>query len=243
MSPRPQSEIVSIAEARALLGLDGPVDGSALTDAFRRAIKAARPGLPGGDEALFRRTIAAWRLLQTQRSAPLALAAPVTRVTALPVVGITPLQALKGGRADVRLGDRTLRVRIVPGVRTGDHVRLKGIGADGGPLHLPVLIRPTDGLSALGGDLHMTWPTPPRLIEDGGRIEIDTHAGTRSAWITPGLTVPVCLRLRDLGLPARGTRAAGHLFVTLTPSADAPTVAEDLLSRFTRVWTPERLAA
>ncbi len=243
MSPRTQSEIVSIAEARALLRLDGPVDGPALTDAFRRAIKAARPGLPGGDEALFRRTIAAWRLLQTQGRAPLALAAPDMGAAALPVVGISPLQAVHGGRADIRLGERTLRVRIAPGLRTGDHVRLKGIGPDGGALHLPVLIRPTDGLSVLGGDLHMSWPTPPRLIEDGGRIEIETHAGPRSAWITPGLMVPVCLRLRDLGLPARGTRPAGHLFVTLTPSADAPSAAGDLLSRFTRVWTPERLAA
>lgn len=243
MSPRPQSEIASIAEARDLLGLDGPVDGAALTAAFRRAIKAARSGLPEGDETVFRRTIAAWRLLQAQGDRPLTLAAPAMRTSAPPVVGITPLQALKGGRADVRLGDRTLRVKLVPGLRTGDHLRLTGVGADGGALHLPVLIRPSDGLSVLGGDLHMTWSTPPRLIEDGGRIEIETHAGMRSAWITPGLTVPVCLRLRDLGLPARGSRPAGHLFVTLTPSADAPSAAEDLLSRFTRVWTPERLAA
>jgi curved DNA-binding protein len=31
--------------------------------------------------------------------------------------------------------------------------------------------------------------------------------------------------------------------VTLEPSADAPSSAEDLLVRFTRVWTPDRLAA
>ena len=34
-----------------------------------------------------------------------------------------------------------------------------------------------------------------------------------------------------------------RLFVTLIPSADAPSAAEDLPARFTRVWTPERLAA
>jgi len=242
MSARPQSEIVSIDEARRLLGLTGPVEGDALTAAFRTAIKAARPGLPDGDEVLFRRTIAAWRLLQTQAAAPLALAAPSMRASP-PVVAITPLQALRGGQAEVRLGSRILRVRLVPGLRTGDHVRLKGAGTDGGPLHLPILIRPSGGLSVLGTDVHMHWAAPSRLIEDGGRIEIETHAGARSAWITPGLAGPIRLRLRDLGLPARGSRPAGHLFVTLTPSADTRSAAEDLLSRFTRVWTPERLAA
>lgn len=243
MTVRLQSGIVSIQDAYDLLGLTGPGEASALTAAFRRAIKAAQPGRPGGDETRFRRIIAARQLLETRRSPPLALAAPLNPAAALPVVRITPHEAVNGGRTDVRLGTRLLRVRIAPGLRTGDHVRLRGAGEDGSALLLPVLIRPSDGLSVIGSDLHMVWPTLPRLLEDGGRIEIRTHAGPRSAWITPGLTGPVCLRLRDLGLPARGGRPAGHLFVTLTPGTDAPSAAEVLLSQFTRVWTPERLAA
>jgi hypothetical protein len=81
------------------------------------------------------------------------------------------------------------------------------------------------------------------VSSDGGRIEIETHAGTRSAWLTPGLQSPVRLRLRDLGLPARGSHRTGHLFVTLFASEVAPSAAEDMLARFTRVWTPDRLAA
>lgn len=243
MTARLQSEIVSIYEARALLGLTGAVDRSTLTATFRKAIKAARPDLPGGDETRFRRTIAAWRLLEAQAAKPLALAAPPSRPIALPVVGISPLQALQGGKSTVRFNGRNLRVSLAPGLRTGDQLRLKGAGPDGQSLLLPVLIRATDGLSVLGSDLYMTWPTPTRLMEDGGRVEIETHAGLRSAWITPGMTGPICLRLRDLGLPARGPRAAGHLFVTLTRGEDVPSAAEDLLWRFTRVWTPERLAA
>jgi curved DNA-binding protein len=88
----------------------------------------------------------------------------------------------------------------------------------------------------------MIWPVTPRLLEDGGRLEIETHAGPRSAWIIAGLTPPK-VRLKGLGLPARGRRPQGHLFVTLSPSEDAPSAAEDLLVRFTRVWTPDRLAA
>lgn len=234
---------LSLNQAFALLGLHGPAGADALARAFREAVKAARPDLPGGDAERFRRVIAAYRLIQDHGVARPALAAPTTRPTALPVVGVTPLQALRGGTTDVIVGGRRLRVRVGAGVRSGDHLRLQGAGARGDDLFLPVLIRPGDGLRALGGDLYMTWGVSRRVLDDGGRVEIDTHAGPRSAWVAPGLVAPVRLRLKGLGLPARAARPAGHLFVALEPEADAPSAAEDLLIRFTRVWTGERMAA
>ncbi|MBU1539733.1 MAG: J domain-containing protein [Alphaproteobacteria bacterium] len=241
MRARSHPEVASIREASALLGLTGPVEGEALTAAFRIAIKAARPDAPGGSDARFRKTIAAWRLLQRE-TAPLALAAPATRSATPPVLAISPLDALQGGTAEARIGPRTLRVRVPAGLRTGEHVRLKAAGDGGADLYLPVLVRGADGLSAVGDDLYMTCPVSPRLLEDGGRLEVETHAGVRSAWLVTGRQ-PMRLRLKGLGLPARGTRPQGHLFVTLELSQDAPSAAEDLLVRFTRVWTPDRMAA
>ena len=232
----------SLTEAFAVLGLHGPAEQDALARAFRLAVKSARPDQPGGDAERFRRVISAYRLIQSHGLRP-ALAAPVHRPAALPVVGLTPRQAIAGADTTVRLGGRTLRIYAPAGMRTGEHLRLKAGGADGSDLYLPVLIRPNDGVAALGDDLYMTWPVAPRLLADGGRVEIETHAGARSAWVAPGLTDPVRLRLRGLGLPARGAHPQGHLFVSLKPSEDAPSAAEDLLARFTRVWTPERLAA
>jgi curved DNA-binding protein len=241
MRARSHSEVASTREACALLGLTGPVEGAALTAAFRIAIKAARPEAAGGSEARFRKTIAAWRLIQRQ-AAPLALAAPAARPPAAPVLAISPLDALNGGAVKIRLGGRTLRIHLPAGLRTGEHLRLKAAGADGNDLYLPVLVRSANGLSAIGDDLYMSCSVPPRLLEDGGRLEVETHAGPRSAWLVAGHQ-PLRLRLKGLGLPARGTRPRGHLFVTLEPSEDAPSAAEDLLVRFTRVWTPDRLAA
>jgi len=241
MRARSHSEVASTREAYALLGLTGPVEGEALTAAFRIAIKAARPEAAGGSEERFRKTIAAWRLIQRQ-TAPLALAAPATPPPAAPLLAISPLDALNGGVAEVRIGDRTLRVRVPAGLRTAEHIRLRAAGEDGADLYLPVLVRGTDGLSAVGDDLYMTCPVPPRLLADGGRLEVETHAGPRSAWLVAGHQ-PLRLRLKGLGLPARGSRPQGHLFVTLEPTEDAPSAAEDLLIRFTRVWTPDRLAA
>jgi curved DNA-binding protein len=233
----------SLTEAYAVLGLHGPCEAADLTRAFRVAVKDARPDMTGGDAERFRRIIAAYRLIQATGRRPAALAAPQLRPAVLPVVGISPLQAVAGCETTVRLGDRSLRVRVPAGLRTGEHLRLKGAADDASELYLQVLIRPEDGLTALGDDLYMTWPVPPRLLGDGGRVEIETYAGMRAGWVAPGLTDPVRLRLRDLGLPARGSRPQGHLFVALQPSEDAPSAAEDLLARFARVWTPDRLAA
>lgn len=241
MRARSRPEVSSTGEAYALLGLAGPAERSTLTSAFRTAVKAARPDTPGGSEARFRKVIAAWRLIQ-QETAPLALAPPTRAAPLRPVVGLSPDAALHGGEVTVRLGRRSLRVRVPPGLRSGEHLRLRGAGDGGSDLFLPVLVRGDGRLSAVGDDLYMTCPVPIRLLEDGGRLEIQTHAGARSAWLVAGHQ-PLRLRLRGLGLPARGSRAQGHLFVTLEPSEDAPSAAEDLLIRFTRVWTPDRLAA
>ena len=241
MRARSLPEVASTREAYALLGLTGPVEGEALTAAFRIAIKAARPEVAGGSEARFRKTIAAWRLVQRQ-TAPLALAAPAARPAAAPVLAISPLDALHGGAAEVRANGRTLRVRVPAGLRTGEHLRLRAAGADGADLYLPVLVRRAHGLSAVGDDLYMTCPVPLRLLADGGRLEVETHAGPRSAWLVAGHQPPR-LRLKGLGLPARGRHAQGHLFITLTPAEDAPSAAEHLLDRFARVWTTPRLAA
>ncbi|GAA0869395.1 hypothetical protein GCM10009116_12310 [Brevundimonas basaltis] len=241
MRARSHSEVASLAEAHALLGLTGPVEADALTAAFRAAVKAAHPSAADGNEDRFRRVIAAWRLIQDGER-PLALAGPAVPPPAPPVVAIGPMDALNGGQVAVRLAGRTLNIHLPKGLRSGEHLRLKGAGVGGTDIYLPVLIRAADGLRVLGDDLFMDWPVPTRLLEDGGRLEIDTHAGARSAWIVAGQT-PLRLRLRDLGLPARGSRRQGHLFVSLQPSDDIPSAAEDLLVRFTRVWTPDRLAA
>lgn len=236
-----RADPLCLADAWGVLGLPGPVQIGAATAAFRAALKASRPDQSGGDETKFRQVIAAWRLIQAQ-GACLALAPPTQRPRPLPAVTITPLDALAGCKARVRLDGRTFQIAAPRGLRSGEHLRLKGAGPQGGDLHLPVLIRGAGGLSAVGDDLYMTCPVPPRLLEDGGRLEIETHAGPRSAWLVAGCQ-PLRLRLSNLGLPARGSRPQGHLFVTLEPSEDAPSAAEDLLVRFTRVWTPDRMAA
>ncbi|MBX9575176.1 MAG: J domain-containing protein [Caulobacteraceae bacterium] len=238
---RGEAAHLTVVQARALLGLDGAAHGAELTAAFRRAVKAARPDLPGGDEWTFRRVIAAHEVLR-RLDGPLALPAPDVRQPAPATLAITPMQALLGGETVVRSGGKRLRAKYAPGLRTGDRLRLKGAGRDGVDLYLAVVIRGCGALSAVGDDLHMSAPVTRQQLRDGGRIEIATHAGPRSAWLVPDHPT-LRLRLRDLGLPPRGNRRRGHPFVTLSPVEDAPTATADLRARFARDWTPERRAA
>jgi len=230
---------ITLETARLRLGLAAGADATARRAAFRTALKAARPDLHGGDETAYRRIIEAWALLKTE--APPSPAPPPPRPDSDPVVTLTPRVALEGGEAWVHNAGRKLRVHLPAGVRQGDRIRLRPL--DGGePVTLTALIRPAEGLSVLGDDVHMAAFCPTRLIEDGGRLELATWAGPRSLWITRDQST-LRFRLKGLGLPARGARKAGHLFVSLTPSDTLATETETRLAAFTRVWTPDRLAA
>lgn len=229
----------TLSKARTRLGLEALHAPDAIGPAFRRAVRAVAGS---GDDNALRELIAARDLLLAA-AAPEALPAPATAAPPLPLVGLGPLEALRGGVVEAVVAGRRLRVMVPPGVRTGEHLRLRGAGSAGEDLYLPVVIRSGDGLSVVGDDLYMIAPASLRVLEDGGRVKVETHAGPRALWVTPGLQAPVRLCLRGLGLPARGRHPAGRLYVRLEPSADAPSAAEDLLARFHRVWTPGRLAA
>lgn len=229
------------------IGVTSEASFAVARSAFRTAIKAARPDQSGGDAELFRQIIEAWAIIQAvhaERSERQASRPPprafVPPEPAPLIVVISPLQAVTGARIEVARPGTPLRLTLPPGVRSAEVVTFPGAGDDGTDLKAPVLIRPGEGLSVLGDDLYMDWAVHPRLLEDGGRIEVETWAGPRQAWVAPALTSPARLRLKGLGLPARGERPCGHLLVTLVPSQDAPTAAELLRDRFCREWTPER---
>lgn len=231
---------MTLKDARARLGLAEAAGRDAIGPAFRKAAKAA---VLLGDDAALRAAIVARDLLLAD-APQLVLPSPKAAAPKPPTLGLTPRQALYGGVIEARLpAGRRIRVMLPPGVRTGDSIRLQGAGPHGEDLYLPAVIRSGGGLTVVGDDVYMTAPCPPRVLEEGGRVEIETHAGVRDAWVARGLAAPVRLCLRDLGLPARGSRRAGRLYVRLEPEAGAPSAAEDLLARFHRVWTSERLAA
>jgi curved DNA-binding protein len=215
MAHAPQTLPSSLALARSLLGVGETASPAQLSRAFRKAAKAAHPD-KGGDAERFRQVVDAHRLL--------AAVAPAQRQepAAPPTLDITPLEALRGRSEG--------GPHLPPGLRTGDIVH-----ACGGVLKIRIV--PSGDLAVVGDDLWLTVRVQPRLLEEGGRLEVETPGGPRNLWVGPGLTAPVRLVLEDEGLPARHGRPAGRLYIRLQPDAEARDPARARISSFAGRWS------
>jgi curved DNA-binding protein len=88
-----------------------------------------------------------------------------------------------------------------------------------------------------GDDLWVTVAVMPRVLEDGGRVALETPLGRRIVWLTEKAGERKLVRLVGQGLPARGSHRQGHLFLRLAPKeGQANSAARNLLRRFTAAW-------
>lgn len=224
---RPMPEM-SMKDARELLGVTSAATPAEVRAAFREAARRAHPDT-GGDAGAFRQVVDAYQRLQNPDR---YVAPPVRpRATPEPDLEITPKLALEGGEVDHHFPDgRAIRITLPAGLRSGDKVCAGGA-------ELCIYIRADEGVLVRGDDLWMTVKVSPATLKKGGRISLDTPLGRRSVWIDAKATERGLVRVEGEGLPARGRRAQGHLFVRLTA---APSVADSaamaLLRRFAAAW-------
>jgi curved DNA-binding protein len=103
--------------------------------------------------------------------------------------------------------DKTLSVKIPPGLSKGQHLRLKGQGAPGigdgenGDLFITIDIAPHPLFDIEGRDLLLTLPITPWEAVRGGQITVPTIKGKVSLKIPPGALQGQKLRLKGKGLP------------------------------------------
>lgn len=220
---------MSLKMAREVLGVSSIATPIEVRRAFSRAAKRAHPDR-GGDQAIFHQVVSAYQRLRD----PLDRA-PTSRPSRdagdEPDLEITPFVALSGGEVDHRLPDgRTIRLDLPPGLRSGDRVRAAGV-------KLSIYVRAEQGLLVRGDDVWMSIKLPPAALRRGGRVSLDTPLGPRIVWIDAKAAERGLLRLEGQGLPARGRRPRGCLFLRLsteTTPADGP--AMTLLRRFAAAW-------
>jgi curved DNA-binding protein len=118
-------------------------------------------------------------------------------------------------------------VRIPPGVREGQRIRLAGQGGTGfgggaaGDLYLRVRLARHPDFSVQAADLYCDLDLSPWEAVLGVQAKIPTLDGPTSLRVPPGTAAGSQLRLRGLGLPREnGTR--GDLYATvriLTPGS------------------------
>ena len=130
-------------------------------------------------------------------------------------------EAVRGGERDLRVGGKTLRVRIPAGVTDGSSIRLSGQGsqgANGGPpgdLYLRVRLREHPVLRRDGRDLSMELPVTVPEAALGAEVTIPTFEGSVRLRVPPGAQSGTRLRLRGKGLPDLKGGARGDLYAVV----------------------------
>jgi curved DNA-binding protein len=224
--------VLSLQAARAILGVAPGADERELRAAYREAAKRAHPDRPGGDAALFRDVLAAYRLLQDAPARPIhfppAVAEPARVEQA--TLQLDAALAFAGGCLDLALDARKLRLTLPAGLREGDKVRVENVTFRVALKHDPdALVR--------GDDLWLTARLDTRALAEGGRIEVATALGPRLVWISTKAAARGLVRLPGQGLPARGPHQAGDLFLRLEALGDgAESAARSQLKRFAAAW-------
>lgn len=135
-------------------------------------------------------------------------------------------EAARGGRREIALSDphsgerKTFVVKIPPGVRTGQRIRLAGRGAAGpagsdrGDLYLVVRLLPHPRFRLEDRDLHTElWVTPWEAAL-GGEATVPTLGEPVTVKIPPGSSTGRKIRLRGKGFPGPGDEA-GDLYAEI----------------------------
>jgi len=224
---------LTLAAARALLGVAADADERELRKAYREAAKRAHPDRPTGDAALFRDVLAAYRLLQEHPYQPATFPPVVAQAVSVAdrvVLEIDIATALNGGAEELAIDSRRLRLKLPAGLREGDKVRVEGVTFE-------VRHRVQEGALVRGDDLWLTGKVDPRVLAEGGRVDADTPLGRRPAWISTKAAARGLVRLAGQGLPARAGHKAGDLFLRLEAAeAGGESPARSLLKRFAAAW-------
>jgi curved DNA-binding protein len=156
-------------------------------------------------------------------------------------LGATRQIALRVPKADahgrVALETRTLDVKIPPGVRDGQLIRLAGQGAAGagkpGDLLLEVHFKPHPRYRIDGRDLHVDLPVAPWEAALGAVLRVEVPGGALNVRIPALAQSGRVLRVRGKGVPGQ---PPGDLLLgirVVVPPADTPQ-ARELYERMAR---------
>jgi curved DNA-binding protein len=116
---------------------------------------------------------------------------------------------------------KTLKVKIPPGMREGQHIRLKGQGSPGagggasGDLFIEVELAPHPLFAVEGNNLVLTLPVAPWEAALGATVTVPTVESKVNLKVPKGATSGQKLRLKGKGMPAKAGDPAGDQIVVL----------------------------
>ncbi|MBI3926271.1 MAG: J domain-containing protein [Armatimonadetes bacterium] len=136
------------------------------------------------------------------------------------------------GRGEEKV-QKTLEVKIPPGVTDGSKIRVRGEGDRGpagspaGDLFLRVVLKPGEGYEVKGHDLHRELWVPLYTAVLGGPVEFDTPGGRLTLKLPPETSGGAQFRLSGRGLPRGGNKPAGDLYVRVRLEVPSPLSDEE----------------
>jgi DnaJ-class molecular chaperone len=150
-------------------------------------------------------------------------------------------EAAHGGTRRVALPNgEQIDVKIPPGLKDGQQIRLKGrggAGRSGGPpgdVMIHVSVAPHPYFTRDGRDLKIDLPVTLKEAVLGAKVPVQTLTGTVSLSVPPNSNTDTVLRLKGKGFPGQGSEPAGDLYarvvVTLPDEPDAE------LQKFAEGW-------
>jgi DnaJ-class molecular chaperone len=159
-------------------------------------------------------------------------------------VTVSFAEAVRGGTRRVILQNgEQIDVKIPPGLREGQSIRVKGrggAGRNGGPggdVLIQMHIAPHPFITRDGNDLRMDLPVTLKEAVLGGKVPVPALGGVVNLSIPPGSNTGTVLRLKGKGVPATKDQGAGDLYVQLVVSLpDKPDAA---LTDFMEGWKTE----
>jgi DnaJ-class molecular chaperone len=148
--------------------------------------------------------------------------------------------AASGGPKTVTLpGGSTLELRIPPGVRDGQVLRLRGKGGPGfnggpdGDALVEIQILPDKRFVRDGDNVRIEVPISVREAVLGGKIEVPTLSGAVSVTVPANTSTGRILRLSGKGFP---NRQGGHGDQFVTLKIVLPSSPDPQLEEFMRGW-------
>jgi DnaJ-class molecular chaperone len=150
-------------------------------------------------------------------------------------------EAANGGTRRVALPNgEQIDVKIPPGLKDGQQIRLKGrggAGRSGGPpgdVMIHVSVAPHPHFTREGRDLKIELPVTLKEAVLGAKVPVKTLTGTVSLSVPPDSNTGTVLRLKGKGMPGQGAEPAGDLYVRLVVTL--PEGADADLKRFAENW-------
>ena len=149
-----------------------------------------------------------------------------------------PLEkAYVGGRERIRLEDgRSLEIDMPGGMVTGQRVRLKGQGIDGGNLYLKITVAPHPFFKLEGSDVFCQVPVTPSEAVLGGPVQVPTLDGRVKMNVPSGVRSGQRLRLAGKGYPnARGIRGDQLVEIQIVVPTDPSPEARELYEKLRQI--------